>query len=528
MPEYNIQALPEELLETVLGFVKDSAPSESYWNCLKTCHQWHRIGLGLYEGLGYAASAIIESDSRRCDVREGDSQSDFNMSFNLDLAPPSHLYLSLMKCLTIHIHHRRVAASISPLSRGDLVESLEKVFSLTKRLTTFSLRFSDGWDFPRLDVPAVPQSMLARLISVLPDTVINLELDTAGTDLPPSTELISQNAEYHLCYQISKILMRLQHLRLRVGHVCDGLHGRHPNARPCQRAESCEFCATNEQSACAFLSSSKMRSMTIWLPWGQTAANNSFVRASAPLLNPSFRNPTIFLLIHQIDNRNPERTSIVDPAITIYKNFSWTPQSNVSNALRDRLEYFRFKSISGSSHGPVKGVSIRKAQMEQDRSRPCTEHEIIVSTQLRRFHISPSLGTRPEPGSTSPYSYMAEQTVENMLSWTQNSHLGYRFPLPEADEPGKPFWKHTKLWRCRFPDGCKERCETLIHLRGHHMYAHPGSLHHREWQGYQPCPSLGCDRIGANGFKAWAEVEEHLLGHHLEPCAFLRDTYRFR
>ncbi|KAF1849378.1 uncharacterized protein K460DRAFT_365261 [Cucurbitaria berberidis CBS 394.84] len=516
--------VPEELLEHILRQVKGTASSIEFWNCLRTCRQWHRISLGLYKGLGFAASATIESDTRRCNVHEEGTLSDIHLRTDFDFKPPSHLYLSMMRSLTVHVRHQRIATPFAPSQAGDLVRSLQEVFSSTKRLSTFSLKFSEGWDFPILDVPAIRQSIIAKLVAMLPDTVIHLELDTSGTDVPPSTELIMNNQEDHLCYQISKILTRLRYLRLRVGHICNDLLAFRPGTVRCYDAESCEYCTTNERATCSLLRSWQMRSMTIWLPWGHAAANNAFIRASKALLDPCLRNPTIILLVHQTDNEHPRRLSITEPPDNIHMSCAWTPQSNVSTALRERLEFFKFKTVRGSSYVPTSTTTFKRSTRRQMMSsRTCIEHDKLLCAPMREFNISYSVGPGSEPGTTSTWTYMAEQTVENMVSWTQNSHLGNRFPMPESDECGKLFWTGEKLWPCRFP-GCKEKCETLVHLRGHHMYAHPVRLFGFKWNGYVPCAAVGCDRIGEDGFKDSEELEEHMLGHHLQPCTLLEDT----
>ena len=94
----------------------------------------------------------------------------------------------------------------------------------------------------------------------------------------------------------------------------------------------------------------------------------------------------------------------------------------------------------------------------------------------------------------SPYSYMAEWTLEGEHRWAQDQHLGCRWPAVEGDEIHKPFWKPShveriidvarpyvadfdrilhqkKLWACLNP-GCRARFSSIFHLRGHHLYAH--------------------------------------------------------
>lgn len=516
----DLSRLPEELLEFILALVKDDVSPEAYWNCLRTSRQWHRVGLGLYKGLGFAASVNIESNFRRCGVQQEHVASDFQLSITLGLKPPSQLYISLLKSFTLHIQHRRVAPPFhSSLTNQGLVQSLAAVFAHTTGLTTFSLRACDGWDFPNLKVPVIPQSLLAGIVEVLPETVVSLELDTAGVDVPPSFELTDEAPDRHMCFQISRILVRLRHLRLRTGHICSHLLPFQSSTQQCDATQSCSYCTSNNHATCALLRAWFMRSIIIWLPWGQTSKNNFFLEAAGSLIDPSLRNPTTILLIHQTDHAEPDRETVVDPPQNVYKLFSWTPESNVSTALRERLEYFNFKPISGHS---VKLSAARErpiSELKRHSGRTCTEHDILLVAMNRSFQMSLSF----EPGNSSPYPYMAEQTMENMLGWTQNSHLSYRFPISEHAEHGKPFWKGKRLWACQFP-GCKERCATLVHLRGHHMYAHPECPHYTKWQGYIPCPVLGCVRVGEQGFTNYEQIREHLLAHHVGKCTLLADS----
>lgn len=544
MTSPHIRELPEELVEHILRWVKDTASPTDFWSCLRTCHQWHRVGLGLYKGLGFAACATIESDTRRCDVKEETAGLKFHLRIDFDLKMPSQLYFSLLRSLTIHIRHQRIAIPFAPSRGCDLVRYLQEVFTTTGLLSTFSLRFADGWDFPNLDVrnaqvrtahetytdfipylqvPAIPQSLLARLVEVLPETVIHLELDTCGTDVPPSMDFTLKNKEEHLCYQISKILARLRRLRLRVGHICNALLAFQTDTQSCNHVASCEYCIASEQATCALLRSWQMRSMTVWIPWGQPAEDNTFVQTSKALMNPSLRNLTVIVLVHQNDEKHNGRTSIIEPSESVYTQFTYRPQSNVSTAVRERLEYFKFNSVTGGTLKSETVAARQRLERLNNFDRICNEHDTLISTSVRLFNLSPSFGPIPEAGSTSPYPHMAEQTLESMVSWTQNMHLGYRFPISEGNECGKPFWKESKIWACRVVC-CKERCETLVHLRGHHMWAHPERLHEASWSGYEPCPSIGCDRVGMNAFESYREAEEHLLAHHLRPCTFHIDA----
>ena len=509
-----ITDLPEELVETILQHVQNHTSRHQFWNCLQVCHKMHRIGLGLCSGLGFAASAVIESDTRLQDVREQGISSEALLKIDFNPFLPSQSYLAVLKSLTIHVQHKRIAANSSPSLGIDLVRSLQCLFESTMELTTFSLIFSDGWDFPSLDVPAVPQSLLARLVEVLPRTVINLELDTAGLDVAPSEELTDLNHNLHLCYQIRQILMRLHYLRLRVGHVCKLLVDFQPNCPGCSD-QDCGYCAIDEQSTCELVSSWHMRSLIIWMPLRLKLEKKSPVQDFRALLTPFLYSSTTVLLVEQTED-----AKLADSPSQSCRTFTWTPQSNILSASNGGAANPSFVMVSGGlqvlSGSVIKLLNDRKC----DSTRTCPEHILMLSHKIRRYTYSSNSGNRRLTTCHCPY--VAEHLVQGNLTWSQSKYLGYRYPLALANEPGKPFWKGDKLWACRFP-GCKTRSESLGKLWGHIIYFHAKSPHTVLWNGVEPCPSQGCDRVESNGFKGRGqEWQQHILDHHITPCPLPR------
>lgn len=505
MSDAYLTKLPEELLEAILAYVKDTGSSIAFRWCLQTCRQWHRIGLGLYKSLGFAACAVIESDARRYSVFAENTYQDPLLEVSLRLEVLSEAYMSLLRSLTIHVQHQGITTSRIPSSGRDLIQPLKKLFAQTPSLTTFSFRTTDGWDFPSLDVPAIPHSLLARLVRALPETIVHLELDTASTDVPPRADRISHDQDDHLCFQISRIVVRLQRLRLKVGHTCEALLSLRPDADDCDNVDCCDHCHANEQATCNLISRWNMRTLVVWLPWGESILNNTFAIAAHALLDPTFRNPTIVLLVCQTDHHCPDRQSITKPSSSPYLKFTWSVQSNVSLAIRNRLDEFRFKSIWGRSLNHI-------------RQQP------LLSPQPKReFILNNSLDQVPEAGTTTAYPYVAEHEVEQVLSWTQNSHLGYRFPFSESSVSCAPYWKTTDRWACLFPE-CKTRRQSTFHLAGHHMFAHPKYPWHDTWDGHEPCTITGCDRVGRNGFKIHTEREQHILSHYAKSFPLVTTT----
>ncbi|KAF2851843.1 hypothetical protein T440DRAFT_467606 [Plenodomus tracheiphilus IPT5] len=523
MPSSHINDLPEELLELILRNAKEIGDPTKFGNSLLTCRKWHRIGLGLYPALGFATAVVLESKFR-CNLVPDDVSNliqYLELRFNLEL--PSRLYLSSLKSLTIHVQHKRNTSLHTLPRNSNLIGSLRDVFSVTGRLTTFSLHFSDGWDFPNLDVPAVPQRWLARIVGMLPDSVIDLEVDSAGTDISLCPE-VQTDEEDHLCCQISKILTRLRHLRLRIGHVCNTILGHGFADLNDDTAASCDQNIQGDYKGAVktLILQWHMRSLTIWLPWGSTLDSETpFSRACTALLDPHIRNSTVILIIQQTDLYCRERRTITMPGLPLCNKFTWTPHTNVSPSIRHALPDFRFATICGYSEVGRRRPSTKRTMAS--RTGPgrhyCQECAIIRDAPKRLFFQSSTFSPPPEPDTTTSHTYIALQTIENMLSWSTNMHSSYRYPLSQADKPNKPFWKGPDLWACQFPN-CGVRSKSLVHLRGHQMYKHEEHTS----SGRVRCPSTGCDWVGS--IKDGGVYEVHLLGHHLGPCPkwYLHDS----
>ncbi|KAM0800092.1 hypothetical protein BDR22DRAFT_852816 [Usnea florida] len=61
---------------------------------------------------------------------------------------------------------------------------------------------------------------LARILESLPQSCIALELDTRGRDDDPVCGFFVTGTSSHLCTSIQRVLLRLRHLRLRLGSIC--------------------------------------------------------------------------------------------------------------------------------------------------------------------------------------------------------------------------------------------------------------------------------------------------------------------
>jgi hypothetical protein len=469
---------------------------------LRICQTFHRIGLGIHGRLDLAVSTIIQQEEL-----DGRIETKTDLSF----AAPSHIFLCELRSLTVHVLHARIAAPYCATSNKDLFSSLADTFRITRKLSTFSLKFpDDGWTVSDKNLPTVLSSDLARLVAALPETVVNLELDTAGIDVAPSQDDIQQNTN-HLCYQLSKLVPRLANLRLRVGHLCESMLPSGSPVRPCPCDEDCDCCSGGGKLMCDAVRSWNLQRLNIWIPIGETEHDESFNRATQLLIKLSHTHGSITTIIRQ---RDIPANNVRIPIYPVQQRlFAWTVESNCPTILRGTLDV----------HGMLVPRSPFKAPHD------CAEHQALTNSPIRKFF----LGSEGTPASF--FSYVAEWLLEDQSRWAQDGHRGCRYPAAEGDLKDKPFWKDshgpplvgahlTALERgagqfaCLFPD-CRMRCETLHQLRGHNLYAHPEQPHVDIYLGAKPCPSVGCDRIGLRGFHRDEDLEKHLMGHHLQSCS---------
>lgn len=473
--EKHILELPEELTEMLLLQVKIAGPSKDFWNCLKTCRDWHRIGLGIHGELDHTVATIVESYQRRPGQPQEHVDSNFDHRTDFDLGGPSPLYISELRSLTVHVRHARIAAPFAPIPGRDLFESISDMFQGMRKLTTFSLKFAcDGWDFPHGDVPAIPQSKLARLVANLPSTVVNLEIDTAGVDVPPGADLVASD-ERHLCFQLGKAIGRLRHLRLRLGHVCG--HILHAEQNPPIIGDTAVEHGVDGFVLPKTSTARSLETFTLWIPnTGDTEAIDLLWSGKRPM---SLKNALMTIIRQEPILTRP---TAVDrhrsPGSLVWKaRYSHRGESSIERSVQ------------------VHTVNkVHSAMLPPNPLRHCAEHDILTTTSRRQFQVGGDVYPK------SDFPYIAEWILESRSRWAQAGHLGARYPAPEAERADKPFWRKptlwhpptlmeyieykdvsvkegTGLWACLLP-GCPARCESLNHLRGHQLYAHPTSVRH--------------------------------------------------
>jgi hypothetical protein len=495
-----ISHLPEELIALILRHVENTESSSQFWTCLMTCRQWHRIGLGL-RPLDLSMRATVESKVRRQELEYEAPDMKINIATDLYLNCFSKLFLSELRSLTLHVVHARIAAPFRAIQGADWPRSLTDTFNTMRKLSTFSLKFADdGWDFPDLNVPAVAQSTLASLVAALPETVISLEIDTMGTDLPPSDGILDDDPSKHLCYQIQKIFGRLHHLRLRVGHVCEALIPLTSTHRRDSFIETSQSYIARPRSTSTLSPFQNLQTLTIYLPWHFICRNSPFllaIRSLVSLLPPPI-SPNSVTVIHQLDRHIPHRTTIANPPTTPYHFFIQTAHLT-----------FNFQPQHLNQPEPHQGCfPAVVGDIETDNhfapgfpSADGTPFPPPDPTTMTRYFY-PGL---QDPRTTFPH--IASWTLESSSRWAQDHHRGPRYPHVLGATPSSPFWKPShrcgaavaegggddgegehedesrfRFFACLFP-GCAKRCQSLAHLRGHLCYAHRERPHSGMWFG---------------------------------------------
>ena len=328
-------------------------------------------------------------------------------------------------------------------------------------------------------------------------SVVNLEIDTFGTDVPLSESLLRGDTSKHLCHQIGKRINQLRHLRLRVGHLCESLLAQGPTLGSCSQTLS--SCYGENETICTLLRSWDVRYLTLWLPWGQTEAASSFARTSRLLC---------------------ERSSLHRPNVkVIYQSNEQQPTQTINQGLKSVFLSFRLTYLSNYAESTIRGCSSHNDRSGRfTRLMPCSEHQLLTESPWRYFQIPDRLHGQTSQAS---YPFAVEWIVEGEWRWAQYHHGSRRYPIAEGRNKEIPFWRDTstrlRLFACLFPK-CRVRERLLRSLRRHLVRAHGQWPQDETSHGARPCPSVGCSRVDLYGFYTEKDLEEHLLEHHLRPC----------
>lgn len=182
---------PTEIVLDILTLVKQTSSTRFFGSCALVCRSWHGAVLPLLY----------------CNVGLSDSNIDtFCDSFNRS-------YSSLVFSLTFRLLEREYGL-YKRESFEQSVGRLATMLSNFNNLSTFSFYANRGsW-------VTVSHDTLISLVDALPDSCVNLELDTKHCDVIES--------DAHLCDHIRSRLPRMKHVRICLQFVCSALFGTGP------------------------------------------------------------------------------------------------------------------------------------------------------------------------------------------------------------------------------------------------------------------------------------------------------------
>ncbi|OCL03755.1 hypothetical protein AOQ84DRAFT_381306 [Glonium stellatum] len=190
----HITDLPSELLLDIFERLRSTSSTGTMTAFLLCCRAWHDISASVL----YTHVAV---DSK------------LNSNSALSLFIRQRTYLGLVQSLTLRIHQSHLMGFSIKLPKAyDRSEGLNAILPSMSNLKTFSLVLEEqvGKDY------AIPSDITAKLLKSLPETVINLELDSYGLDDIGVSGI-------HLCQEIGALIPRLQFLRLRISRLCPAL-----------------------------------------------------------------------------------------------------------------------------------------------------------------------------------------------------------------------------------------------------------------------------------------------------------------
>ncbi|KAJ9270597.1 hypothetical protein DTO212C5_3386 [Paecilomyces variotii] len=183
MQALTINALPEEVLSYILQHVRQSSSPASFVSCLVCCRTWHEVALREhYRDIVLGVSGL---------------------GLFLEKFPREKGHL--VKSFTITIDPSDFSKDLEQAENYE-----EVVFHNQNGLgNDMEMHVAFGW---------LSRPLLGVVIKALPETCINLEIDTGGCDQdgPGSS---------HLCEILAGVIPRLHHLRLRLRRMCPALFG---------------------------------------------------------------------------------------------------------------------------------------------------------------------------------------------------------------------------------------------------------------------------------------------------------------
>lgn len=206
--------LPYELLTSILFWVRTASGARSFLSCLLCCKAWLHVARPLLYHDILLTNTNLEAFVKRSDFSHG----------------------GLIRSLTIRIAHIQRATDLTAPhpyafiededhARQREIQESKRLWSYLEELSgrlaqlgcliTFALTVSTA---PRQFGFAIPRRIVAKVIEGLPETCVNLEIDTHGRDY-------SEPGSTHLCETIREIVPRLRNLRVRLTTICPAMFG---------------------------------------------------------------------------------------------------------------------------------------------------------------------------------------------------------------------------------------------------------------------------------------------------------------
>ena len=230
---HGIHDLAPELLGSILQDVRYSASRRKFMSCLLVCRRWSEIGLP------YLWSSIsLDNDSLQVfaeSARKSSLGCDLVRSLTLQLNTIWPTVEEFREWRFEEASNDRGGANPRTHRQWSNLDTLADIVrSDMTGLVSFSLcihKFTPGGRTSKhmagpLEGPQgawVKTGTIASLLTALPSSCVDLELDTRGREDDRACDFYPVYGSTHLCPIVRGLLPRLRHLRLRLGTLCSHL-----------------------------------------------------------------------------------------------------------------------------------------------------------------------------------------------------------------------------------------------------------------------------------------------------------------
>ncbi|KAA6411221.1 MAG: hypothetical protein FRX48_04501 [Lasallia pustulata] len=208
--------LTREIFTSILLQVKDTSSLSA---CLRCCKAWHVTALPLLYRDLLITNHNLEAFSKNFNISQGVLVSSLTVCLD-PIQPASDPAAPYPLAFKEDEEHMKRHGSQETKELWNQLQDISGKVSSMASLTTFSLTVSAQ---PSAIGFWIPRPTILSFLKLLPETCVNLEIDTRGQDyFGPGSG--------HLCDTIQEIVPRLRHLRLRLSTLCPASFGRHFNS----------------------------------------------------------------------------------------------------------------------------------------------------------------------------------------------------------------------------------------------------------------------------------------------------------